>query len=49
MANGEHCWVDVGDGDVDVRVAIVSMRVVDHAESDVASAAGHVEDLLWLA
>ncbi len=45
-ADLEHGRVDVGDGDVDVGVGVLGVRVLDHAEGNVAGAAGDVEDLL---
>lgn len=47
-ADGEHGRVDVGDGDVDVGVGVLRVRVLQHAEGDVASAAGDIEDALRL-
>lgn len=48
-ADVEHGRVDVRDGDVHVGVSVVRVRVLEHAEGDVARAAGDVEDLLGLA
>lgn len=45
-ADLEHGWVDVGDCDVDVGVAVVGVRVLEHSEGNVACTASHVEDLL---
>ena len=39
----EHVRVDVGDGDVRLRIALDVGRVVEDAEGDVARAAGDVE------
>ncbi len=46
LADGEHGAVDVGDGDVHRGVAVEDVRRVQHAEGNVACAAGHVEDVL---
>lgn len=48
-ADLEHGWVDVGDGDVDVGVGVLAVRVLEHAEGNVARAARDIEDLLWAA
>lgn len=45
-ADGEHGWVDIGYGDVDVWVAVAVVGSAEHAEGDIACASGDVEDLL---
>ena len=47
-SNLEHGRVDVRNSDVDVGVAVVDVRVVQHAKGDVASAARDIENLLGL-
>lgn len=49
LANGQHVRVDVGYGDVDVWVCVVDVCVLEHAEGDVARAAGYVEHSLGFA
>jgi hypothetical protein len=44
LALGQHGRVDVGDGHARVRVVVDVRGVVEHAERDVARAAGDVED-----
>ena len=44
-AFGEHVWVYVCDGDFGVGVVVDGGGVVEHAEGDVAGAAGYVEDV----
>lgn len=46
FADGQHGGVDVGNGDAHVLVAVDDVRVVKHAEGDIAGAAGDVEDVL---
>lgn len=46
FADGEHGWVDVGDGDADVGVGVQDVRGVQVAEGNVACAACYVEDVL---
>jgi hypothetical protein len=45
LALGQHLRVDVCDGDVGVGVVVDVRGVVEHAEGDVARAAGDVEDV----
>lgn len=45
----KHGWVDVGNGDMDVMVAVLDMRMLEHAEGNVTGASGDVEDSLQLA
>jgi hypothetical protein len=45
LALGQHLRVDVCDGDVGVCVVVDVRGVVEHAEGDVARAAGDVEDV----
>lgn len=46
LADGEHGWVDVGDGHAYVGVGVDGVGVGEVAEGDVAGAAGDVEDVL---
>lgn len=46
FADREHGRVDVGDGHADGGVGVEDVRGVQHAEGDVAGAAGDVEDVL---
>ena len=46
LADRQHGRVDVADGDAHVRVAVDDVCCVEHAEGDVAGAAGDVEDVL---
>lgn len=46
FADREHGAVDVGDGDADRRVGVDDVGVVEHAEGNVAGAAGDVEYVL---
>lgn len=46
LPDRQHRRVDVADGDVDVRVRVHDVRVVQHPEGDVARAAGDVENAL---
>ena len=46
LADAEHRRVDVGHGHAHVGVGVQHVGVVQHAEGDVACAAGYVEDVL---
>lgn len=46
FSDGEHGRVDVGYGDVDGGVGVYVVRVVKHAEGDVAGASRYVENAL---
>ena len=45
LALGEHVGVDVGDGDAGMHIVVDGGSVVQHAEGNVACAAGDVEDI----
>lgn len=47
-ADSQHVGVDVGDGDVNVGVAIVNVGVLKHAEGDVSGTTGHIKNSLRL-
>ena len=46
--NFQHVRVDIGDGQMDVRVGVLDVRVRKHTERDVTCSAGDVENALRL-